>query len=103
MDLVRGGQMAPSAEQVAAQADVSLRTVFRHFQNMDSPYREMSVVIEAQLRAIIARPLKEGPLSDLLLELIARRAVAFETIAPYRRAADACCGPAGDRLTAQRP
>lgn len=89
MDLVRGGQIAPSAEQVAAQADVGLRTVFRHFQDMDSLYREMSVVIEAQLRAIVARPLKEGPLSERLLELIARRALAFETIAPYRRAADA--------------
>jgi len=46
MDIVREGQIAPSAEQVAARADVGLRTVFRHFQDMDSLYREMSLVIQ---------------------------------------------------------
>jgi AcrR family transcriptional regulator len=89
MALVRDGQVAPSAEQVAAQADVGLRTVFRHFQDMDSLYREMSAVIEAQLRTIIERPLKDSGWPGRLYELISRRALAFETIAPYRRAADA--------------
>lgn len=89
MEIVRDGQIAPSAEQVAAQADVGLRTVFRHFQDMDSLYREMSVVIEAQLRSIMERPLKDDAWPERMLELIARRALAFETIAPYRRAADA--------------
>lgn len=89
MNLVRNGHVAPGAEQVAVQADVGLRTVFRHFQDMDSLYREMSVVIEAQLRSISERPLTGSTWSDNVLELIARRALAFETIAPYRRAADA--------------
>ena len=89
MEIFRNGQIAPSAEQVAAQADVGLRTVFRHFQDMDSLYREMSVVIEAQLRTIIERPLKNSAWPERIYELIGRRALAFETIAPYRRAADA--------------
>lgn len=89
MDIVRDGQIAPSAEQVAAQADVGLRTVFRHFQDMDSLYREMSVVIEARLRAIIEPQLMGANPEERLQELIGRRAQAFETITPYRRAADA--------------
>lgn len=89
MDIIRDGQIAPSAEQVATRADVGLRTVFRHFQDMDSLYREMSAVIEAQLRAIIEPPLQGATWADRVLDLIGRRAKAFETIEPYRRAADA--------------
>ena len=89
MAIIRDGQISPSAEQVAARADVGLRTVFRHFQDMDSLYREMSAVIEVELRAIIEPPLKGETWPERVLELVGRRAVAFETIAPYRRSADA--------------
>jgi AcrR family transcriptional regulator len=89
MEMVRAGEVAPSAERVAARADVGLRTVFRHFQDMDSLYREMSLVIEGELRAIIEQPLVNGPGPARLMELVGRRARAFETIAPFRRAAEA--------------
>lgn len=44
LELVREGDISPSAELVAARADVGLRTVFRHFKDLDSLYREMSAV-----------------------------------------------------------
>lgn len=87
--LVSEGQVQPSAEQVAARGGVGLRTVFRHFQDMDSLYREMSRVIEAELRAIVERPYAAEGFPDRLFEMIGRRAEGFETIAPFRRAADA--------------
>jgi AcrR family transcriptional regulator len=87
--LVGEGEVAPRAEQVAARADVGLRTVFRHFQDMDSLYREMSKAIEAELRAIVEPPLKAADWPGRLRELIDRRARAFERIAPFRRAAEA--------------
>lgn len=89
IDLVREGQVQPSAEQVAGRADVGLRTVFRHFQDMDSLYREMSATIERELRAIVERPFQAAGFPERLFELIARRAEGFERIAPFRRAADA--------------
>ncbi len=89
LDIIRGGQVAPVAEQVAAHADVGLRTVFRHFQDMESLYREMSVVIEAELMAVAERPLRSTAWRDRLLELIERRAMAFEKITPFRQASDA--------------
>ena len=36
LDLIREGEIAPSAELVASRANVGLRTVFRHFKDMDS-------------------------------------------------------------------
>jgi AcrR family transcriptional regulator len=89
MEMVRADEIAPSAERVAARADVGLRTVFRHFQDMDSLYREMSLAIEREIRAIIDQPLQSPPGPARVVELIGRRARAFETIAPFRRAAEA--------------
>ena len=54
LEIIHAGEIAPSAELVAQRADVGLRTVFRHFQDMDSLYREMSVVIGKELHAAAA-------------------------------------------------
>ncbi len=89
IDMVRADEIAPSAERVAAKADVGLRTVFRHFQDMDSLYREMSLVIEGEIRAIVDQPLLSEAGPARIVELIGRRARCFETIAPFRRAAEA--------------
>lgn len=88
MEIVHGGEVAPSAEQVAVRADVGLRTVFRHFQDMDSLYREIGAVVGGRVRAILSAPLTADGWEGRLLETIARRAEAFETIAPFKRAAD---------------
>src|SRR3546814_3782718 len=53
-------EVTPSAEQVAARADVGLRTVFRHFKDMESLYREMSAVIEREVIPVMRRPFKRS-------------------------------------------
>ena len=87
LELVQDGEMAPGAEQVAAHAGVGLRTVFRHFNDMDSLYREMSAAIEAEIMEVAAKPLKGETWREKLSDMIARRAGAFEKMAPYQRAA----------------
>jgi AcrR family transcriptional regulator len=89
LDLIRDGQIAPGAEQVAERAQVGLRTVFRHFKDMDSLYREIAHAIEAELMKVVSRPFKGATWRDRVVELIERRAPAFEKIAPFRRASDA--------------
>lgn len=88
MQIVREGDVAPSAEQVAARADVGLRTVFRHFRDMDSLYREIAYVVGAEARAILRTPLRGADWRERLRSLVARRAQVFEIIAPYKRAGD---------------
>ena len=48
LKLVQSGEMNPSAAMVAETARVSLRTVFRHFEEMESLYLEMGRVCEAR-------------------------------------------------------
>lgn len=89
LEIIRTGDMSPSAEQVAARADVGLRTVFRHFKDMDSLYSEMSVAIADELRAVVGTPFQSVDWKDRVLELVDRRAFAFEKIAPFKHASEA--------------
>lgn len=89
LELTRESEVVPGAEQVALRAGVGLRTVFRHFQDMDSLYAEIAGPFEAALRAIAQQPFKGATWQDRVIELIARRGAAFEIVGPLRRASDA--------------
>jgi AcrR family transcriptional regulator len=86
--LIGEGAIAPGAEEVAARAEVGLRTVFRHFDDMDSLYREISARMNEELMPIAAVPLPEGDVRARLVELGNRRARVFERMMPFKIAAD---------------
>jgi AcrR family transcriptional regulator len=88
LELARQTASPPSAEQVAQRAGVGLRTVFRHFQDMESLYAEMVGPIEEELRAWALRPFKADTWRERVMELIVRRSTAFEKVAPLRRASE---------------
>lgn len=84
LDLVARGEVSPSAARVAEVAGVGLRSVFRHFTDMDALYSEMTEVIEARVLPIMLRPLEEKTWKERLGNLAGRRAEIFETIMPFR-------------------
>lgn len=86
--LVRKGNISPSAEDVSDEADVGLRTVFRHFDDMDSLYREISEVMLSEIAPIAGAPLPEGDWPVRLSAMVDRRSVVFEKIMPFMVAAD---------------
>lgn len=89
LELVREGDPSPSAELVASRADVGLRTVFRHFKDLESLYREMSAAIEAELMALVHTPFKGVTWRERVLELVERRGGAYEKVGPFKRASEA--------------
>lgn len=82
--LVRGGEMRPSAAQVADESGVSLRTVFRHFEEMDSLFREMTAIIEQEIKPILLRPITSTTWRDQVDELIGKRIDVYERIMPLK-------------------
>lgn len=88
LDLVGGGHIAPSAAEVAEQAGVGLRSVFRHFDDMDSLYSEMSDAIEVRLMPVLLKPLTATEWKPRVRELAERRMTVFETMLPYRISAN---------------
>ncbi|MFZ3033764.1 MAG: TetR/AcrR family transcriptional regulator [Parvibaculum sp.] len=86
--LIGEGMISPSAEEVAARAEVGLRTVFRHFDDMDSLYREISALMSAELMPIATAPFPEGSWQDRIFDLVQRRGRVFEKMMPFKIAAD---------------
>jgi AcrR family transcriptional regulator len=84
LKLVRDGNPAPGAARVAELAGVSLRTVFRHFEEMDSLYREMSETIQARVLPALFRPYSSETWRERLAELLDRRIEVYEFIMPFK-------------------
>jgi len=82
--LIGAGDFSPSAARVAEAAGLSLRTVFRHFDDMDTLYREMSAIVEAEVKPILQRPLQGKMWRDRLTEFLTRRTDIFERVMPHK-------------------
>lgn len=85
--LIAEGDVGPTAEQVAARAGVGLRTVFRHFDDMEQLYREIAAVVEATIWPMVKRPFRSHDWRGRLDELVDRRAEVYEHIMPFKIAA----------------
>jgi AcrR family transcriptional regulator len=86
--LVKEGSVAPTAEQVASRAAVGLRTVFRHFADMESLYREISTEVMRLITPQLSTPFKAADWRGRLDEMIERRSNLFEAILPFRIATE---------------
>lgn len=86
--LVAQGVVAPSADEVASEAGVALRTVFRHFADMESLYRELDERMRAEIAPLVDRPLEAGEGLPRLRELIERRSLVFERLLPFKIAGE---------------
>jgi AcrR family transcriptional regulator len=77
----------PSAENIAARAGVGLRSLFRHFGDMDSLYTAVLDRIGRRYLHFL-EPYCSTGWPDQVQELVARRMEMFQGALGYRRAAD---------------
>lgn len=84
IDLIREGEMSPAAARVAEKADVGLRTVFRHFEEMDTLNREISAIVESEILPLVEKPFTGPNWRAQLEELLERRAHIYERVMPLK-------------------
>lgn len=84
LTLVREGDYSPSAAKVAELAGVSLRTVFRHFDDMETLYREMSEAIRSRVLPAFLKPYRSEDWRGRLFEMVERRIELFDQIMPFK-------------------
>lgn len=84
IELVRSGDTAPQAARVAEVAGLGVRSVFRHFEDMETLYREMGEAVAEQVRPIVLQAPVGETWKDKLFDIAKRRAIIFETILPFR-------------------
>ena len=87
-ELIREGDMSPSAAKVAERAQVGLRTVFRHFEDMDSLYVEMAERITAEVMPKVLAPFEARDWRGRFFEHVDRRIGIYEYILPVRVSAN---------------
>ncbi len=85
VELVQKGELQPTGQQVADRAGVGLRTVFRHFEDMETLYSELRERIERELRPQVESPPAEGSFDVRLRGFARGRAKAFERMAMFQR------------------
>jgi AcrR family transcriptional regulator len=89
-ELLREGDIEPSAQKVADRAGVGIRTVFRLFSDMDALY----ATVNARLESEVAPMLRAGPsdaaapggrMHERAEALISERVALFERVGIYMR------------------
>ena len=88
MELIAGGDLSPSAARVAEEAGIGLRTVFRHFDDMDALYSEISATIADRVMPIVTAPYAGDDWRANIRDLTKRRVRVFEAMLPFRLAAN---------------
>lgn len=87
-DLFIEGNFAPAVEQVAARSGVSLRSVYRYFEDADALLRS---AIERRLALVeplfVLPDIGQGPLEERITRLVNHRLVLHEKLGPAVRAA----------------
>lgn len=86
MDLVGSGVLQPTVQQVAERAGVGVRSVFRHFSEMETLHRAMDARLELEARPMMTTaPNPTGSVAERIAALTRQRAAFFERIAPFKR------------------
>lgn len=88
LEFVREGVTEPAAQAVAERAGVSVRTVFRCFQDMESLYQALADAVRAEFLPRAVLDLNTSDRLERLERLLANRASMFSEMEPYRLAAE---------------
>jgi AcrR family transcriptional regulator len=85
LELIGEGSLSPTAQQVAERADVGVRTVFRHFSDMETLFATMNEQLTAEVDSLFVEKVQSGSFSERVESLIERRVAIFGKLAPYQR------------------
>jgi AcrR family transcriptional regulator len=95
LDLLHEGVENPTAEAIAARSGVSVRSVFRHFDDLESLHAAAVDRHSDRIAPLFEPPPAEGPIGLRIDALATRRARLFEEMTPVRRV--------GERLRGRSP
>lgn len=84
VELVVAGDPDPNADAVAEKAGLSVRTVFRHFEDKDAIFHAIDDLLVAAYQPLLTAPYRSENWKDQLFELIARRCTINEAAAVFR-------------------
>jgi len=79
-DLVQEGVLVPTAQTVAERAGVGIRTVFRHFADMEALFATIDIQLRESYEGLYLGGDRDGSLEERIRHAIERRAAAYEKL-----------------------
>lgn len=89
LELINEGVLIPTAQQVADRANIAIRTVFRHFSEMEQLYNELDARIREHYLDLFRGGDRSGSMETRLQHAIERHANAYTTLSPVMLATQA--------------
>jgi len=87
LSLLNEGKLRPTAREIAERGHVSLRSVFQHFEDLESLYAALAEMQAAQVDELTGAIPAEGALGNRIQGFVKQRTRILEAITPVRRAA----------------
>lgn len=87
MDLIAGGDIAPTAQRIADRAGVSVRSVYQHFTDVEGLYADASARTFEWVKSSAKEVDPRWPLKRRIDEYTATRANTMEMMTPFSQAA----------------
>lgn len=98
--LLEDGDLRPTAPRVAERAKVSVRSVFQHFDDLETLHASVAERLVERVAVLVLPVAPDLPLDVRLDRFVRQRAVLLEAVTPIRRAADVH-GPFSTEITAR--
>jgi TetR/AcrR family transcriptional regulator of autoinduction and epiphytic fitness len=98
--LVEQGDLRPTAPRVAEAAGVSVRSIFQHFDDLETLHAAVAERLVERVAELLVPIAADLPLEDRLATFVHQRALLLEAVTPIRRAADVH-GPFSAEITAR--
>lgn len=98
--LLEDGDLRPTAPRVADRARVSVRSVFQHFDDLESLHAAVAERLVDRVAVLVLPVDPDLPLADRLDRFVRQRCVLLEAMSPILRAAEVH-GPFSSEITAR--
>jgi TetR/AcrR family transcriptional regulator of autoinduction and epiphytic fitness len=86
--LLEEGDLRPTAPRVAERAAVSVRSVFQHFDDLETLHASVAERLATRLAGIVLPVPDDLPRAERIERFVRQRAVLLEAVTPIRRAAE---------------
>ena len=84
-EMIEEGNLIPTAQQASDRAGVGIRTVFRHFSDMENLFSIADTQRRAHIEGLFAGGDRHGSLSERIQKLVDYRGQQFERVASIAR------------------
>ena len=80
LDLIHAGNLQPTAQQVADHAKVGIRSVFRHFEDMESIFASVDKLVRKESHALYGNEACAGSLQERIAFTVKQSAKIYEAM-----------------------